>query len=123
MTKGDFYTYYKICIEYNKDNKKELVIQDLLETKKYGEWVECLRDWDNNESLNDFYERQEEERHQQINEQLLKFPRTQLYKDGTWIQGGLNKDKYMAILKSKNISLYSLIAIWKEGDYIITNPD
>ncbi len=113
----DFYTFYKVCIQYNKDDKHEVVEHILEETRDRHDWYECERDEDF-EELTDFYERQHEERMEQVGRILDNYKTTVIYKDTTWQCITSAKEKYQYLLKKYGISENSVVKIWREGDYM-----
>jgi hypothetical protein len=114
----DFYTFYKICIEYIKNDTNEVVDHMLDETKERHDWNECERDEDF-EEINDFFDRQNEERREQIDYLLEQYKTTQIYKDKTWLCIPSAKEKYQYILKKYGISENTVVKIWRQGDFMV----
>ena len=114
----DFYTFYKICIEYIKDGNHEVVDHMLDETKERHDWNECERDEDF-EELNDFFERQNEEHREQIDYLLEQYKTTHIYKDKTWLCIPSAQEKYQYILKKYGISENTVVKIWRQGDFMV----
>lgn len=112
----DFYTYYKLCIEYkNGDqvNVKEYVFEETKERHYFWEDLE----WDNDfEERNDYYERCHIYRNEQIKQELLRYTNEHLYKHNKWLCVFDAKDKYSQLLKKFGIKEESVIQIWKQGD-------
>jgi hypothetical protein len=114
----DFYTFYKICIEYSKNEKIKIEDHILDETRERHYFNECERDEDF-EEVNDYYERQIEERRQQIDSLLENYKITQIYKDKTWLCIPSAQEKYQNILKKYGIAEKDVIKIWKQGDFMM----
>ena len=114
----DFYTLYKLCIEYT--NKNTILIHEYMlhETKNRYYWNDCKRDYDF-EEVDAYYERCMREREIQIQRKLEKYKPILLYVDNNWLCIQSAQEYYKSILQTLNISEDSIIRIWKDGFYMI----
>ncbi len=113
----DFYTLYVVCIEYTKDGKRKVYKYELDDTRERHYWMDLERDEDF-EKWEDYCERQSKYHEEQITAILQRdYPRIDICKDGVWKCINSAKEKYIEMVKSKNISEDSIVNVWKEGDY------
>lgn len=119
----DYYTYYKICIEYIHDDIYDLAEEILEETKERNYWddIDDNEDEEEFDSINDYYEYIEQDKQYQINSALNKFPKVDLYKYNTWMCNKSEQNRCIGIIGKHKIQEKSIISIWKEGDYRIKN--
>ena len=111
----DYYIFYKLCIEYIKDGKRELKEYPLEGEKEKGYWHEQERE--DGESYIDFIERCEAARRDQIDEELERFPYTELFRNSEWYCDDEARDTYQGLVKMFGISEWSVQAIWKQGEF------
>jgi hypothetical protein len=94
----DFYTYYKICIEY-KIGDETKILYDIDEESREKEYFGDGYDGNYIDScLADYYD-------------------DDIFENNEWICEEDEKKKYVEILKAYNIEEKDVIKIWKEGDY------
>lgn len=110
----DFCIFYKVCIQYRKDNESKLKEHLIESTRSGGYWNDCERDEE--EDLIDYYDRKEEQKRNQIDDELYDYPIVEIYKDGKWHCDKTIKENYVNILKKYGIIESSVISIWKEGE-------
>lgn len=110
----DFYVFYKICVQYQKDNELKLKEHSIESTRNGGYWVECQREED--EELIDYYERLEEQKRDQIEYELQNYPTVDIFKNSKWLVNDTIKENYINILKKYGISEKEVVLIWKEGE-------
>jgi hypothetical protein len=113
----DFYTYYKIYIEYKKGNTVEIetdIDEDTRERHYF--WYGEERDEDFEEP-EDYNKRCENNIKQQIDGALQKYRRKDIFKYNKWLCIESAKHKYLNICKENEIPENDIIAIWKEGGY------
>lgn len=113
----DFYTYYVLCIEYKKGNEVKLERMEIADTRErhyfYGS---CERDEDF-EELNDYWERYERFKREQVENELVNYPTREIYKNKKWLCLESSKEKYMNLCKKFGIPHNDVISIWKQGDF------
>ena len=112
----DFYVYYKIYIQYKRDDKVKVEEEEIEDTRERCYWWECVRDRDF-EELIDYHERKAKQDRDQIDEELRNYPRKDIFKDGKWraIEGA--QEYYKSLVKKYNISENELVSIWKAGAF------
>lgn len=112
----DFYTFYKLCIEYTKDRKTEIYTCDLMETKERHDWWSVDRDEDF-EEWNDYLKRCESEKQRQLESIFrLDYPRVDLCVNGEWKCISTAKHRYLERVEKANIPVDAIVNVWKEGD-------
>ncbi len=111
----DFYTFCGIFIEYKKDGTHTLKRHILNDTIEEHFWEECSREDD--ESVNDYYERRVLQQHEQIEYEVEQYGREYLYKNNMWLCGDTMKTRYTNLLKGYGITESVLVRIWKCGDF------
>lgn len=114
----DFYTYYVVRIEYKNGDKIEVKSEEIEGTRESHYFWEIKRYWSEDfEELNDYHIRCSKERQRQIDNELRKYPRMDIYKDGQWLCIDSSKEKYIKYCKEMEINETDVISIWKEGDF------
>jgi hypothetical protein len=121
MGGSDYYTFYKLCIEYIHDDIYDLVEEILEDTKEKHNWYESDTEEEEFDDINDYYDYIEEEKRYQINTALNSYPKVDLFKHRTWICNKSEQNRCMGIIGKHKIQENSIISIWKEGDYKIKN--
>jgi len=114
----DFYVFYKICIEYKKEDGVKVQEHRLEETRQRCDWWECERDRDY-EELVDYHERANKQRREQIDFELSYYPRIDLFKNNKWLVIESAQEFYKNIAKKYNISENEIRSVWKEGDFML----
>ena len=114
----DFNLFYKVYIQYQKDNELKLKEHILESTRNGGYWVDCERD-EEEEELIDYYDRREEQKRDQIDYELQNYPKADIFKDRKWLVNDTIKENYVNILKKYGILEKEIVLIWKEGDCIV----
>jgi hypothetical protein len=94
----DFYTYYKVCIEY-KNGDETKIIYDIDESTR------------ENEYFGDGYDKN------YIYSCLAWYEDEDIFENNEWVCEDDEKRGYMNILKAYNIEEKDVVKIWKEGDY------
>lgn len=113
----DFVVFYKICIAYEDENKTpQLLEYELENTVKEGYWNINTRDH-YFESLCDYYDRVEEDKHRAIERALQQLSNETIYKNNTWFCDVYKKQNYLTLMNQNKISEDSVLAIWKQPDY------
>jgi hypothetical protein len=112
---ADYYIFYKLCIEYIKDGKREVKEHALEETREKGYWDAKERGDD--EQYIDYVERCEGERRDQIDAEMEEFPYTEVFKAGEWYCNDSYKEKYQSLMKMFGISEWSVQGIWLQGEF------
>ncbi len=113
----DYYTYYKICIQYRKGDTvyiEEEIDEDTRQRHYFYYEEEIDPDF---EELDDYNKRRNSEYKNQIFIQLQRYTKKDIFKDNKWLCIESAKEKYLNMCKENNISESDVIAIWKEGDY------
>lgn len=113
----DFYTYYKVCIEYKKDEEmkvKEHILEESRERHYFWEDLEWDEDF---EDRNDYFERCHKHRNDQIDQELSRYKNVHLYKNNRWLCIVEAKEKYQNLLKKLDIPESSVTQIWKQGGF------
>ncbi len=111
----DFNLFYKICIQYQKDNELKLKEHIIESTRSGGYWIDCERDKEN-EQLIDYYDRLEEQKRDQLDYELENYPKADIFKNKKWLVNDTIKENYVNILKKYGISEKDVVLIWKEGE-------
>lgn len=114
----DFYVFYKICIQYKRDDKLQIKEHEVDGTRERGYWWDCQRDEDF-EELIDYHDRCAEQRREQINMELRNYPRMDIFRDGRWMIIASAQENYKNIAKKYNITENEIVTIWKEGDFMV----
>lgn len=94
----DFYTYYKVCIEY-KIGDETKIVYDIDESSREKEYFGD--GYDSNyiySCLADYYD-------------------DDIFENNEWFCEEDEKGVYVDILKAYNIEEKDVVKIWKEGDY------
>ncbi len=114
----DFYTYYVLCIEYKKGNEYKVKKEEIEGPReRHYFWGSCL-DYDEDfEDKNDYYERYEKFKRDQVENELKNYPRKVIFKDSKWLCLESSKEKYMNLCKKYNIPQNDVISIWKEAGF------
>jgi hypothetical protein len=94
----DFYTYYKVCIEYKIEDETK-ILYDIDETSREKEY------------FGDGYDQN------YIYSCLAWYEDEDIFENNKWFCDENEKEGYMNILKAYNIEEKDVIKIWKEGDY------
>jgi hypothetical protein len=113
----DFYTYYEVCIEYKKDDKTKVKTQILEDTRDRHYFWEIKERDEDFEELNDYYERCHLERKRQIDDELSRYEKKEIYKDGKWLCIESSREKYINMYKKMGILDENIISIWKQGGF------
>ncbi len=116
----DFYTLYKLCIEYKEGDEILQFTHQLRETQQRHYWWEIERDEDF-EDWNDYHKRASKQHQHQI-EQILcrEYPRVDLCVNGLWKCLPSAKQKYLELVKEEEeeeIPEDAIVNVWKEGTY------
>jgi hypothetical protein len=121
----DFYIYYELVIQYKHQSGEERIIRHTLEdTRERNDWWICEQDEDF-EEWDDYIERRKKKRMEQLQYELEKYSKFDLYKDGNWLCTSKAKEKYMVMIETyinrqhKRVTEENLIAITKEPVYDI----
>lgn len=113
----DFYTFYKVCIEYRKNETTEVYTYELFEEKERQDWWSVERDEDF-EEWNDYLKRRESERKRQIQSIFdREYPRVDLCVNGEWKCISTAKHRYLERAEKANIPVDAIVNVWKEGEY------
>lgn len=113
----DYYTYYKICIQYRKGDTVEIeeeIDEDTRQRHYFYYEEEIDPDF---EELDDYNKRRNSEYKNQIDNQLQRYVKKDIFKDNKWLCIESAKEKYLDMCKENEIPESAIIAIWKEGDY------
>jgi len=114
----DFYTYYVLFIEYKKGKEVKLESQEIDGTRERHYFLGSCPDYDEDfENLNDYYDRYEQFKRDQAENELKNYPKKIIFKGGKWLCLESSKEKYMNLCKKYNIPQNVVISIWKEGSY------
>ena len=113
----DFYTYYEVCIEYKKGNKTKIKKEILEDTRNRHYFWEIRERDEDFEELNDYYNRCNMERQRQVDDELSRYEKKIIYKDGKWLCIESSKEKYINMYKKYDISEENIISIWKKGGF------
>ena len=114
----DFYTYYVLCIEYKKGNENKVKKEEIQDTRERCYFLESCPGYDEDfEQLNDYYERYEQFKRDQVENELKNYPRRVIFKDSKWLCLESSKEKYINTCKKFNIPIKDVISIWKEGSF------
>jgi hypothetical protein len=113
----DFYTYYKLCIEYKDDNDMAMFTHKFDDERERHDWWEVERDEDFEEW--DVYHKRLVETHKRQIEYIyeMHYPRVDLCCNGLWKCLPSAKSKYLTIAAEEAIPAESIVNVWKEGDY------
>jgi hypothetical protein len=113
----DFYTYYKVCIEYKKGEEMKLEEHEVEESRERHYFWDSP-EWDEDfEDRNDYFERCHKQRNDQIEAELSRYKNAHLYKNKQWLCVVDAKNKYQNLLKKLDVSESSVIQIWKQGGF------
>lgn len=113
----DFIVFYKICVEYEDENKtRKLFEYELDDTVEERYWNIDDRDH-RTESICDFYERALEDKIYCVERALENLSKQDIYKHKMWMCDQYKKQNYLSLISKNNIKEDSVIAIWKQPDY------
>jgi hypothetical protein len=113
----DFLIYYKICVDYEDENKiRKLFEYNVENSIEERYWVIHDRNYEY-ETVCDYYDRVEEEKMYYVDRALERLKPINIYKNKTWICDQYKKANYQSLISKNNIKEDSVIAIWKQGDY------
>ncbi len=113
----DFYTLYKVCIEYQDGSTTKTIKYSLENTREPHYYYEVRHDEDF-EELQDYWARCHEVHASQVQDILAqKYPRVDLCVQGSWKCVESAKAKYLAIAETYKIPVDSIQNIWKEGHW------
>ena len=113
----DFYTFYKLCIEYKKDDALVTFTFNMDETRDRNDWWHVERDEDF-EEWDAFFTRRKLEHERQIQSIFAShYPKITLCHEGIWKCIESAKEKYLAIAEEAGIPTDTIVNVWKEGDY------
>ena len=116
----DFVVFYKICIAYEDENKNSKLFEYVLDnTVEERYWSIDPRN-NQYESLCDYYDRVEEDKHYFIDRALQNLPKQDIYKNNTWICDVYKKHNYLTLISQNKINENSVKTIWKQADYHMT---
>jgi hypothetical protein len=113
----DFYTFYKLCIEYSKDGKTEIYSYDLTEDQQRQDWWHVERDEDF-EEWDDYLKRRASEKQRQLDSIFRReYPRVDLCVNREWKCISMAKNRYLEKAEQANIPESDIVNVWKEGSY------
>ena len=113
----DFYTYYVVRIEY-KDGYNVITKSDIVEStrQRHYYWEMDERDEDF-EEWTDYVERSCIHKQTQIDTELKRYKKVDIYKNKQWLCLVSAVEKYKNLCKELNINENDVISIWKEGGF------
>ena len=115
----EFLIFYKICAEYEDENKNVKLFEYELENTVQERFITLdSRDY-YRESLCDYYDRLEEDKHYFIDRALESMPKQNIYKNNTWLCDVYKKQNFLSLLSKNKIYESSVRAVWKQADYCI----
>jgi hypothetical protein len=113
----DFYTFYKLCIEYKHGNDIATFTHRFFDARERQYWYELDRDEDF-EEWDDYKKRLDEAHKDQIQDIYdTHYPRVDLCMNGLWKCVPSAKSKYLELAAKERIPTESIVNVWKEGDY------
>jgi hypothetical protein len=113
----DYYTYYKICIQYKNGDTIEIE-EEIDEDTRQRHYFYDVKERDPYfEEIPEYLTRIRKEYQNQIENKLRGYVRKDIFKDNKWLCIESSKEKYLNMCKENEIPESAIIAIWKEGDY------
>jgi hypothetical protein len=110
----DYYTYYKICIQYRKGDTVEIEekIEETTRQQHYLHFRERDVDF---EELDEYNSKMDCHYKCQMDRYIEQYERKDIFKVNNWLCIESAKEKYLNICKECNILESDIIAIWKQG--------